>query len=113
MPTLRSSRNRSEPVTAFVLSGGASLGAVQAGMLRGLYEQQIFPDMLVATSAGALNAGFIATRPRAMQTIDELYEVWRSLRREHVHADDAPAGAAAGNPGGVDALLGRQLAGER
>lgn len=84
MPTLRSSRNRSEPVTAFVLSGGASLGAIQAGMLRGLYEQQIFPDMLVATSAGALNAGFIATRPRAMQTIDELDEVWRSLRREHV-----------------------------
>ena len=83
-PALRVIRNRSEPVTAFVLSGGASLGAIQAGMLRALYEHRIFPDMLVATSAGALNAGFIATRPRAIETIDELEDVWRSLRREHV-----------------------------
>lgn len=84
MPSLRIPRNRAEPVTAFVLSGGASLGAIQAGMLRALYERQIFPDMLVATSAGSLNAGFIATRPPAIETVDELYEVWRGLRREHV-----------------------------
>jgi NTE family protein len=84
MPMLRIARNKPEPLTAFVLSGGASLGAIQAGMLRALYEHQIFPDILVATSAGSLNAGFIATRPRAIETIDELYAVWRGLRREHV-----------------------------
>ena len=28
---------------AFVLSGGASLGAIQAGMLRALYERGIKP----------------------------------------------------------------------
>ena len=37
------------PRTAFVLSGGASLGAVQAGMLRALYERGITADVLVAT----------------------------------------------------------------
>ncbi len=31
--------------TAFVLSGGASLGAIQAGMLRALYERGVRPDL--------------------------------------------------------------------
>ena len=51
------------PRTAFVLSGGASLGALQVGMLRALYERGVAPDLLVATSAGAVNAAFIASRP--------------------------------------------------
>ena len=46
--------------TAFVLSGGGSLGAVQVGMLQALVDHQITPDLLVGTSAGALNAAFIA-----------------------------------------------------
>jgi NTE family protein len=50
--------------TAFVLSGGASLGAVQVGMLRALYEREITPDLIVATSAGAINGAFIAARPQ-------------------------------------------------
>ena len=49
--------------TAFVLSGGASLGAIQVGMLRALYERGIAPDLIVGTSAGALNGAFIASRP--------------------------------------------------
>jgi NTE family protein len=67
-----------------VLSGGASLGAIQSGMLRALYERAIFPDLIVATSAGALNGGFIASRPRAIATIDELDQIWLGLKREHV-----------------------------
>jgi NTE family protein len=85
LPTpFRTARSPSRPRTAFVLSGGASLGAIQSGMLRALYERQIFPDLIVATSAGALNGGFIATRPRSLATIDALDEVWLNLRREHV-----------------------------
>jgi NTE family protein len=72
------------PRTAFVLSGGASLGAVQAGMLRALYERGITPDMLVATSAGGLNAAFVASRPQTVETAKELADVWVSLRREDV-----------------------------
>ena len=39
------------PRTAFVLSGGASLGALQVGMLRALYERGIVPDLLIGASA--------------------------------------------------------------
>ena len=49
--------------TAFVLSGGASLGAIQVGMLRALYEREVAPDLIVGTSVGALNGAFIASRP--------------------------------------------------
>jgi predicted acylesterase/phospholipase RssA len=33
------------PRTAFVLASGASLGAMQVGMLRALYERGIDPDL--------------------------------------------------------------------
>src|SRR3954451_6998236 len=69
---------------AFVLAGGASLGAVEVGMLRALYERGIAPDFLVATSAGALNAAFLASRPQTVETADALGDVWRGLRRGQV-----------------------------
>lgn len=73
-----------EPRTAFVLSGGASLGAAQAGMLLALYERGIAPDLLVGTSAGALNAAFVASRPQSAATARELGRVWRGLQREDI-----------------------------
>jgi NTE family protein len=69
---------------AFVLSGGASLGAIEVGMLRALYERGITPQFVVATSAGALNGAFIASRPQTVQTAEELGEIWRGLRRGQV-----------------------------
>lgn len=79
----RSTRGR-RPSTAFVLSGGASLGALQVGMLRALYERGISPDLLVGTSAGAINAAFLASRPPTVQTVKALAEIWRSLHRQDV-----------------------------
>src|SRR4051794_2273553 len=70
--------------TAFVLSGGASLGAIQVGMLRALYAREIAPDLIVGTSAGALNGAFVASRPQTVQTADQLAGTWRSLRRASV-----------------------------
>src|SRR5215217_7012911 len=70
--------------TAFVLSGGASLGAIQVGMLRALYEREITPDLIVGTSAGALNGAYIASRPQASATADRLARIWRELRRGQV-----------------------------
>ena len=75
---------RKQPNVAFVLSGGASLGAVQVGMLRALYERGVVPDLIVATSAGALNGAFIASRPQTTETADDLAQVWRGLRRGRV-----------------------------
>lgn len=46
--------------TAFVLSGGGSLGAVQVGMLLALAERDITPDLVVGTSVGAINAAWVA-----------------------------------------------------
>jgi NTE family protein len=74
----------SAPRTAFVLSGGASLGAAQAGMLRALWEHGITADLLVGTSAGALNAAFVASRPQTAQTARELGRIWCDLQRDDV-----------------------------
>jgi NTE family protein len=72
------------PRTAFVLSGGASLGAAQTGMLRALYERGITADMFVGTSAGALNAAFLASRPQTVQTARALRRLWCDLHRDDV-----------------------------
>ena len=44
--------------TAFVLSGGGSLGALQVGMLQALTDAGIRPDLLMGTSVGAVKANF-------------------------------------------------------
>ena len=80
----RSASRTGGPRTAFVLSGGASLAALQAGTLRALYELDISPDLLVATSAGAINATFVASRPQTVATARELAGIWRSLTRDHI-----------------------------
>ena len=70
--------------TAFVLSGGASLGATQAGMLQALYERDIHPDVFVGTSAGAINAAFAAGRPSTVDTAIELQRIWLGLTRSQI-----------------------------
>lgn len=72
------------PPVAFVLSGGASLGAIQAGMLHALYERGLVPDVIVGTSVGALNGAYIASRPPTVATVEALGDVWRGLRRGQV-----------------------------
>src|SRR6266404_1362718 len=73
-----------EPPTAFVLAGGAAPGAMQAGMIHALYERGITPDLLIGTSAGALNAAFPASRPATAATAQELAALWRGLRRRDI-----------------------------
>ncbi|MGY1604068.1 patatin-like phospholipase family protein [Geodermatophilus sp. SYSU D00815] len=51
------------PRTHVVLGGGAAMGAFQAGALLALLEAGIRVDLLHGTSAGALNALFLAVRP--------------------------------------------------
>jgi NTE family protein len=69
--------------TAFVLSGGGNLGAVQVGMLQALADRAIVPDLLVGTSVGALNAAYLAAGPSPAR-IAELAEIWRGVRRRDV-----------------------------
>ncbi|HUA95746.1 MAG TPA: patatin-like phospholipase family protein [Acidimicrobiales bacterium] len=70
-------------VTAFVLGGGGSLGAVQVGMLQGLLEAGVRPDMIVGTSIGALNGAFLASRPD-LEGVSAMGDLWMSVRRPRV-----------------------------
>ena len=67
----------------FVLTGGASLGAVQVGMLQALAQREIRPDFLIGSSAGALNAAFLAGTDWPASTV-ELERIWLGLRRRDV-----------------------------
>jgi NTE family protein len=70
--------------TAFVLSGGGSLGAVQVGMLQALRDHDVAPDVLIGASAGALNAAFVAGHGFSAGSLEQLARVWRRLRRQDV-----------------------------
>ncbi len=68
---------------AFVLSGGGSRGAMEAGGVKALYEAGIRPDILVGSSAGAMNAAFLAVAP-APEDVDRLCDVWRNVKNRDV-----------------------------
>jgi NTE family protein len=70
--------------TAFVLSGGGSLGAVQVGMLQALGSHGVKPDLLLGTSVGALNAGFVAGHGMDGESLADLAAIWIGLRRRDV-----------------------------
>ncbi len=74
--------------TAFVLSGGGSLGAVQVGMLQALQERGIVADLLVGTSAGALNAGYLASHGTSADSLSDLADSWRGARRNDLFPMD-------------------------
>lgn len=80
--------------TAFVLSGGGSLGAVQVGMLLALSDRGVTPDLLVGTSVGALNAAYLAGDP-GPSGVRRLAEVWGRLRRADVFPTPGTAALAA------------------
>jgi NTE family protein len=64
--------------TAFVLSGGGPYGALQVGMLKALIESGVKPDLVVGTSAGAMNAAFVAIDP-SLRGISRLESIWSSI----------------------------------
>jgi len=66
---------------AFVLSGGGNRGALQAGALQALFAHGIQPDLIVGTSAGALNGAYVALSP-TLEGANQLADIWRSVRKE-------------------------------
>ena len=71
------------PSTAFVLSGGASLGAVQVGMLKALFEAGIRPTSVIGTSVGAVNGAFLAAYPDD-GGVARLERLWLGLSRSDI-----------------------------
>jgi NTE family protein len=74
---------RAGRTNAFVLSGGANLGAEQAGMLEALLAAGVVPDMLVGTSIGAANAAFLAADP-TLERARQLSALWRRIKPRDV-----------------------------
>lgn len=64
--------------TAFVLSGGAAMGALQVGMLRALLERRIRPDLVLGCSVGALNGVVVAADP-SLAAVGRLQDVWMDV----------------------------------
>ena len=83
------------PVTALVLMGGGARTAYQVGVLRALASlvagdagrSRKFPfQVLVGTSAGALNATFLAScASQGLGAFDDLAGFWTSIRSHHVY----------------------------
>ena len=70
--------------TALVLSGGGARGAYQAGVLSGLMEQGFLEgeaggfDVVVGSSAGAINAGMLAAYADELESgISRGVELWK------------------------------------
>jgi NTE family protein len=87
---------------ALVLMGGGARTAYQAGVLhalstmlslRGIASGNEFPfKILVGTSAGALNATFLASRAgKGLQAFAELASFWTTLRSSQVYTLKVPA----------------------
>ena len=77
---------------AFVLSGGAGLGAIHVGMLLALADEGERPDLIIGTSVGAVDGGWIASRSDR-PGIRGLADLWTSLSRRDIFPTHAIAGA--------------------
>lgn len=102
--------------TAFVLSGGGSLGSVQVGMLLALAERGVAADFIVGTSVGAINAAYIANHP-GLTGVQSLADIWSGLTRRDIFPTDplrlmrvaARREAGFANPAPLRRLLQRHL----
>ena len=59
------------------------MGAVQVGMLRELLEHGVEPDLVVGSSAGAINGAYLAGVP-SLAGVERLETLWRGLQRRDV-----------------------------
>jgi len=69
---------------AIALTGGGNRGPIQVGALQALFAHGIWPDLVVGTSAGALNAVYLAADGTPAVT-DRLAAIWRSVNRKTIY----------------------------
>jgi NTE family protein len=58
------------------MGGGGARGALQVGALRALFEVGMAFDLMVGTSAGAVNATYLAVHGYDLATLEELEVAW-------------------------------------
>ena len=68
---------------ALVMSGAANYGTMQAGALDPIFASGFQPEMVVGTSAGALNAIYIGYDP-SLEGVARLQDLWRAAGPKEV-----------------------------
>ncbi len=71
-------------VTALVLAGGGTRGAIQIGMLQVLTEHGFVPDRIYGSSVGAVNGVAFAGDP-TRDGVERMTEIWLGLTRDTVY----------------------------
>lgn len=89
--------------TAWVLPGGSTFGAIQAGLVTALFDSGERPDMLVGTSVGSLNAAWLASDP-SIRGAAKLRDMWHTMRRSDIFPIE-PARLLAGKLGLTNHLM--------
>ncbi|MBA3469535.1 MAG: patatin-like phospholipase family protein [Herpetosiphonaceae bacterium] len=68
---------------AFVFSGGANRGSLQAGATLALLEAGITPDIVVGSSVGSINSAVLACNP-SLEGVLQIAERWKTIRPEEI-----------------------------
>jgi len=72
---------------AFVFSGAGNRGPLQVGAVRALLEAGIQPDMIVGTSAGAINGSFLAAHGATLAATEAMEKLWLSVKAEEIYPE--------------------------
>ncbi|MBE2237721.1 MAG: patatin-like phospholipase family protein [Caldilineaceae bacterium] len=72
---------------AFVLSGAGNRGPLQVGAVRALLEAGITPDLIVGTSAGALNGGVLAAHGPTVAVTEQMEQLWASAKAGEIYPE--------------------------
>jgi NTE family protein len=70
---------------AFVMSGAGARGPLQVGALQALMEAEILPDFVVGTSAGAVNASYVASRGLNADALAAMHAQWKKVKFSQVY----------------------------
>ncbi len=70
---------------AFVLSGAGARGPLQIGAMQALLEAGIRPDLLVGTSAGAINSAYVAASGFSAETLAAMHGQWKQASVKAVY----------------------------
>lgn len=70
---------------AFVLSGAGNKGPLEVGALQALFEHGIKPDLLIGTSAGAINAMYLAAHGFNENSGIEIANFWGQATAQTIY----------------------------
>src|SRR5687768_5067045 len=70
---------------AIVMSGAGARGPLQVGALQALLEAEIKPDFVVGTSAGSVNASYVASRGLTAEALTAMHAQWKKVKFDAVY----------------------------